>query len=262
MRRPEARLRAGASSAPGARCRGGPRRAARRAGALALPLLAAATLGACTEIDDMLARVTFFAFMRESPAFDPYEAPRLPPEHSVPFESPTGDVPAPVAPNEAALQAFGAANPNPVPRGADSEARGQVMYERYCQVCHGPAGLGGATGTVTSTGVYPPIVPPVAAGRAPTLSDGYVYGVIRAGRGLMPGYAVQVPHEDRWHIVNYLRALQEGGGAAAGDESPAGEEASGGDAAGEAAAGGEVENATSEAAAGGAAADARSGPEG
>ena len=218
MRRPAPRRRAAtvASRRAGA---GGPRRAGRRAAALALPLLAAATLGACTEIDDMLARVTFFAFMRESPAFDPYEAPRLPPEQSVPFESPTGDVPAPIASTEAALQAFGAANPNPVPRGAESEARGQVMYERYCQVCHGPAGLGGATGSVTSTGVYPPIVPPVAAGRAATLSDGYIYGIIRAGRGLMPAYPVQVPHEDRWHIANYLRALQEGGGAtgAAGD---------------------------------------------
>lgn len=226
MRRPAARRRtaAGAFRHGGA---GGARRWGRGASGLALPLLAAATLGACTEIDDMLARVTFFAFMRESPAFDPYEAPRLPPEQSVPFESPTGEVPAPIAPSEAALQAFGAANPNPAPRGADSEARGQVMYERYCQVCHGPAGLGGATGSVTSTGVYPPIVPPVAAGRAATLSDGYIYGIIRAGRGLMPAYAVQVPHEDRWHIVNYLRALQEGGGAA-GDAGAAAGDAAGG----------------------------------
>jgi mono/diheme cytochrome c family protein len=180
-----------------------------------LPLLLATTLGACTEIDDMLARVPIFAFMRESPGFDPYEAPRPPPEHSVAFDGPTGQVPAPFEASQAGLLAFGEANANPIPRTADSETRGEVMYARYCQICHGPEGMGGNTGTVTSTGVYPPIVPPVAAGRATTLSDGYIYGIIRVGRGLMPAYAVQVPHEDRWHIVNYLRSLQDGAPAAA-----------------------------------------------
>jgi mono/diheme cytochrome c family protein len=184
---------------------------------VALTLLLATTLGACTEIDNMLARVPFFAFMRNSPGFDPYEAPRLPPENSVAFEGPTGQVPAPIEASQAGLQAFGDANANPIPRGEASEERGRTMFERYCAICHGPAGMGGNTGTVTSTGVYPPIVPPVAAGRATTLSDGYIYAIIRVGRGLMPAYAVQVPHEDRWHIVNYLRSLQEGGAPAAGD---------------------------------------------
>ncbi|MEN8375599.1 MAG: cytochrome c [Gemmatimonadota bacterium] len=180
----------------------------RLVGLLAITL----TLGACTEIDNMLARVSFFAFMRESPAFDPYEAPRLPPDNSVAFDGPNGQVPAPMAPGEAGLQAFGEAYPNPIPRGAESEVRGEEMYARYCQICHGPAGMGGNTGSVTATGVYPPIAPPLAAGRATTLADGYIYGVIRAGRGLMPAYAVQIPHEDRWHIVNHIRRLQEGGG--------------------------------------------------
>lgn len=180
---------------------------------VAIPLTLALAVGGCTEIDNMLAEVPFFAFMRESPAFDPYEAPRPPAENSVPFDGPTGQVPAPFAPGEAGLQSF-ASTANPIPRGDDSESRGEVMYARYCAICHGAEGMGGNTGTVTSTGVYPPIVPPVAAGRSTSLSDGYIYAIIRAGRGLMPGYAVQVPHEDRWHIVNYIRSMQEGGAAA------------------------------------------------
>lgn len=207
--------------------------AGRRFGALVMLL----ALGGCTEIDNALAGIPIFAFMRESPGFDPYEAPRPPPEHSVAFDGPTGAVPAPAAPGVAGLQAFGAAHANPTPRSPASETRGEAMYARYCQVCHGPQGMGANTGSVTSTGVYPPIVPPVAAGNATTLSDGYIYAIIRHGRGLMPDYAVQVPHADRWHIVNYVRRLQEGGapaaavpgaGGAAGDTANAGDTGAGG----------------------------------
>ena len=133
----------------------------------------------------------------------------------MPFASPTGPVPAPAAPGVQGLQAFAAANANPIPRSAESEARGAAMYELYCLVCHGAEGMGGNTGPVTQTGVYPPIVPPVAAGNATGLADGYIYAIIRHGRGLMPSYAVQVPHDDRWHVVNYIRRLQEGGGPVA-----------------------------------------------
>ena len=32
--------------------------------------------------------------------------------------------------------------------------------------------------------------------------------MIRVGRGLMPAYAHQISHFDRWNIVNYIRVLQ------------------------------------------------------
>jgi hypothetical protein len=38
-------------------------------------------------------------------------------------------------------------------------------------------------------------------------SDGYVFGMIRNGRGLMPTYN-RIEEADRWDVVNYLRALQ------------------------------------------------------
>jgi hypothetical protein len=38
-------------------------------------------------------------------------------------------------------------------------------------------------------------------------SDGYIFGMIRNGRGLMPPYN-RIEEPDRWDIVNYLRALQ------------------------------------------------------
>jgi mono/diheme cytochrome c family protein len=43
-------------------------------------------------------------------------------------------------------------------------------------------------------------------------TDGYIYGMIRVGRGLMPPYGHQVAHFDRWNIVNYVRQLQRSAG--------------------------------------------------
>jgi mono/diheme cytochrome c family protein len=40
------------------------------------------------------------------------------------------------------------------------------------------------------------------------LTDGYIYTLIRVGRGIMPAYAHQIAHYDRWHVVNYVRQLQ------------------------------------------------------
>ncbi len=51
----------------------------------------------------------------------------------------------------------------------------------------------------------------------PVLSrtDGYRYGMIRVGRGLMPSYGHQITHFDRWHVVNYVRSLQAAASAGA-----------------------------------------------
>ncbi len=37
---------------------------------------------------------------------------------------------------------------------------------------------------------------------------GYYYDVITKGFGIMPDYASQIPPQDRWDIVAYVRALQ------------------------------------------------------
>ena len=42
---------------------------------------------------------------------------------------------------------------------------------------------------------------------AKNLSDGYIYGMIRNGRGAMPTYN-RIEDMDRWDVVNYVRGLQ------------------------------------------------------
>ena len=49
--------------------------------------------------------------------------------------------------------------------------------------------------------------------KARNLSDGYVYSMIRYGKGGMPRYGDKVyRREDRWAIVNYVRQLQHAAG--------------------------------------------------
>ncbi|MBI4409242.1 MAG: cytochrome c [Gemmatimonadetes bacterium] len=181
-----------------------------------LVLLLTGGVAACTALDNFLASIPVFSFLREAPFFDPYEAPRPAPAGAVPSESPAGEVLPPVAPTHAALQAFGATVANPV-ADAKTLARGQLLYQRQCFVCHGPAGKGDGP-VVTRPGDQPgskfPFAPNLTAPNVVQYTDGYLYGIIRAGRGLMPPYGERLSHLERWYVVNYVRQLQRGAAAA------------------------------------------------
>lgn len=211
-----------------------------RTGAMALALL---SVSACSPIDDAMVAV-FGRSMRDQRSFDPYENTQLPPEGSVPFSSgafPTSpygvnigqpemfaDEPAPfpqfaTAPTSdfrAELDAM----ENPVPSDAQSLARGEEVFNTFCAVCHGEAGVGSGAYIIQqypllqSYNVAGDTVPGYdadgAGDQAVGYSDGYIYAMIRIGRGLMPEYGSKVTHWDRWHVVNYVRELQRQAGNA------------------------------------------------
>ncbi len=190
----------------------------RRALGAALVLLTAGASG-CHPMDDALEAV-FGRSMRDQPYLAPYENPLPPAEGSVPFASGnfpasrgevnvgqsvgTSDIPPPFTQADIIQQTPVVEElENPVPPDAESLARGEELYNRACVPCHGASGAG--DGPVTQAG-YPPF--PVVGARAAGFSDGFLYGIIRVGRGLMPAYGHQLSHYDRWHVVNYLRQLQ------------------------------------------------------
>lgn len=183
---------------------------------LVLAVIAAAA-SACTRIDNALARIPVFAFMRSAPSFDPYEGTRPPPPNAVPFEAPNGVAEAPLANTDSALNAFGTAIRNPLAMSDQAaRARGDIMFQRYCYVCHGPEGKG--DGPILSKPNDPgkfPFAPNLTTAPVTTRSDGYLYGMIRVGRGLMPAYGDKLTQHDRWAIVNYVRELQAASGATA-----------------------------------------------
>jgi mono/diheme cytochrome c family protein len=93
---------------------------------------------------------------------------------------------------------------NPTPVSDASLANGRKYFQINCAVCHGDQGLG--NGPATHYGM-PGISIGVGSVAANTRTDGYIFGMIRNGRGLMPTYD-RIEEMDRWDVVNYVRALQ------------------------------------------------------
>ena len=92
--------------------------------------------------------------------------------------------------------------PNPVEATEASLAAGRMQWQINCAVCHGDNADG--TGSAVRFG-FPGINLQIDAAKART--DGYIFGMIRNGRGLMPPYN-RIEERDRWDLINYLRALQ------------------------------------------------------
>jgi mono/diheme cytochrome c family protein len=155
--------------------------------------------------DDAVALVPWFAVMHKGIAIQPYQMPRPPVPGTVPI---TGvEVPTPPNDPSAANLARMNAQRNPMDRTSESIQRGQDRFTIYCSVCHGVSGQGDGTVPVGTKirGWVPSLVTP----KAIAYSDGYLYSMIRHGRGLMPAYGDKVASADRWNVVNYVRVLQQ-----------------------------------------------------
>ena len=185
--------------------------------------LAAAVVGfalpACTDwagydIDVASGKIPQLANMRRNVIPDPYGMPRLPAPGTVPSTSPMGDLPAHFTSQQ--LDSVAPTLANPYGGGATPAvlARGKVVYDNNCYVCHGPAGAGDGPVVQQAKGAdgksYQrfPYAPPINGAQTAARADGYIYGVIAAGRGLMPPYGFRITHPDRWAVVEYVRALQ------------------------------------------------------
>lgn len=92
--------------------------------------------------------------------------------------------------------------PRPVTRAMLD--RGRERFDIFCSPCHDRLGQG--NGMVVQRGYPQP--PSLHIDRLRQAKPGYLYDVIRRGFGRMPAYGPQVPVEDRWAIVAYIRALQ------------------------------------------------------
>lgn len=152
--------------------------------------------------DDAVSLVPWFSTMHTGLAVQPYKTPvpRLPVEGTVPVTG--AEVPLLVTP--ANLPAINALT-NPAERTSASLERGKARYEVFCQPCHGAGGAG--DGLVNEKLL---VVPSILTDQAKRYTDGYLYAIVRHGRGIMPAYGDRVPGTERWDIVNYVRVLQGG----------------------------------------------------
>ena len=92
----------------------------------------------------------------------------------------------------------------PMPLSREMLDRGHQRFDIYCSPCHDRVGTGG--GMIVQRGYKPP--PSLHEDRLRAVPLGYFFDVMTNGFGVMPGYAPQVPADDRWAIAAYIRALQ------------------------------------------------------
>jgi mono/diheme cytochrome c family protein len=82
--------------------------------------------------------------------------------------------------------------------------RGRERFNIYCSPCHSK--LGDGHGIMVKRGYVPP--PSFHDDRLRQMADGTIFNIITNGIRNMPSYRHQIPVQDRWYIVQYVRALQ------------------------------------------------------
>lgn len=174
------------------------RRRERRGKRLAtVATLLALVIGAAA-CDDQIKRVPWFETMYRQPSVETYEQPMLlPPEGAVPLGA---EADTPLTESDTLS--------NPLAGEMDDAVleRGRILYQSYCVMCHGETGEG--DGPVVGENRLPALPTlDLTSERARALTDGYIWGMIANGRGVMPSYH-RIPSDDRWYIVNYVRQLQ------------------------------------------------------
>ena len=99
----------------------------------------------------------------------------------------------------------------PMPVSSTMMQRGQERFGIFCATCHGLAGDGdGITSQRAFEREEPKWVKPLSLHEQSVIAQpmGQLFKTISDGIRSMPSYRSQIPVEDRWAIVLYVRALQ------------------------------------------------------
>ena len=94
---------------------------------------------------------------------------------------------------------------NPLAVNARLLERGRQRFTIYCSPCHGQEADG--NGITRKLGAMA-VVANLHDKRIVEMPDGEIFNTITFGKNLMGAYGPNVPVEDRWAIVAYLRAVQ------------------------------------------------------
>lgn len=148
--------------------------------------------------DDQVKYVPWFETMYRQPSVETYE--------TAGFQPPEGAVPVGAERHTELVASDSLVNPLASRMGSEVVDRGEILYQQYCVMCHGEGGMG--DGPVVGENRLPALPTlNLMSDRARAFTDGYIYGMIANGRGVMPSYR-RIPADDRWYIVNYVRQLQ------------------------------------------------------
>jgi mono/diheme cytochrome c family protein len=98
---------------------------------------------------------------------------------------------------------------NPIDENNESLTRGEEIYTTHCATCHGDYGNGDGPG-----GASLDPAPAAIAHTSQMMSDAYLFwriteGGISFGTGMLPFRDI-LDEEERWEVINYVRALGSG----------------------------------------------------
>ena len=142
--------------------------------------------------------IPIFSSMAEQPSLEAYERPAL--------EPPPGTVALGSERTWTLLESDSLVSP--LASGDVDLELGGEQFQIFCSVCHGSDARG--KGPVVGPNRIPDIPTlDLHSEQARAYTDGYIWGMITNGRGLMPSYR-RIPATVRWQLVAYLRALQAG----------------------------------------------------
>ena len=138
-----------------------------------------------------------------------YEACEACPNGTIMMMPPPGTVArtTPIAPPELATGRTATGYLPRIPLAVDRGVvmRGRNRFDIYCAACHGRLGDG-----VSQVAENMALRKPANLLTAPYLTypPGRIAAAIAEGYGLMRSYAAELPVEDRWAVVAYVKALQ------------------------------------------------------
>lgn len=87
--------------------------------------------------------------------------------------------------------------------GDEAIAEGKILYQRFCEHCHGENGDGKGTVGTKFGGV-----PNYHTKSKRKLKSGNIYNTITNGKGMMRAHKSLLDPEERWKIAEYIKAWQ------------------------------------------------------
>lgn len=136
---------------------------------------------------------------------------KVPPMGTIPYTSNKEDamvnMPYKYPNTNDGYEAAGRELTNPLTFSEDGLAKGKDLYTKFCQHCHGESGKG--DGKVITFGKHSK--PGAYDVALKDLSVGKMFHTLTYGKGAMGSHASQLTKKERWEVIFYIQALQNGG---------------------------------------------------
>ena len=92
---------------------------------------------------------------------------------------------------------------NPSDYNLENIKKGEEIYTRNCQSCHGDPGKNNPLALV-------PLPVDIASERMHANSEGDLFYKITTGRGVMPPFKASISEDDRWKLINFIMNYKPG----------------------------------------------------